>query len=145
MYKHLLIATDGSELARKAVAQGLELARQLGARVLVVHVTRPWTALAVHEIALSLPPENYERTAGDRAQDILADVALEAKTAGVPCETLHVHNRLPALGILEAAADRGVDLIVMASHGRTGFARLMLGSEAGEVVSKSTCPVLICR
>jgi nucleotide-binding universal stress UspA family protein len=145
MYKHLLIATDGSELAQKAVAQGLALAAQLGARVLAVHVTAPWTALAVHEIALSLPPENYERAAADQAQNILADVALAAKLAGVPCETLHVHDRLPAQGILEAAADQGVDLIVMASHGRSGFARLLLGSEANEVVSKSTLPVLICR
>lgn len=145
MYKHLLIATDGSELARKAVAQGLALAAQLGARVLAVHVTAPWTAIGIHEIALSLPPENYERAAADSAQSILADVAMRAKAEGVPCETLHVHDRLPAQGILDAAAERGVDLIVMASHGRSGVARLLLGSEANEVVSKSTVPVLICR
>jgi len=70
---------------------------------------------------------------------------MRAKAAGVSCETLHVHDRLPAQGIIEAAGERGVDLIVMSSHGRSGFARLLLGSEANEVVSKSTVPVLICR
>jgi nucleotide-binding universal stress UspA family protein len=145
MYKHLLIATDGSELARKAVDHGLALAKQLGARVLAVHVTAPWTAVAVADIAPTLPPDNYERSVNDEAQSILADVAVAAKAAGVPCETLHVHDELPAQGIIEAARTRGIDLIVMASHGRSGFARLLLGSEANEVVSKSTIPVLICR
>jgi nucleotide-binding universal stress UspA family protein len=145
MYQHLLIATDGSGLGRKAVDQGIALAKALGARVLAVHVTEGWTDVPVGDIALSLPPENYEREVADNAQSILADVALAAKTAGVPCETLHVPDREPAQGIIEAAHDRGVDLIVMASHGRSGFARLVLGSEANEVVSKSTVPVLICR
>jgi nucleotide-binding universal stress UspA family protein len=145
MYKHLLIATDGSELAQKAVDQGLALAGALGSRVLAVHVTVPWTAVSIGEIATSLPPENYDRAAADRAQSVLAEVAMRAKAAGVSCETLHVRDRLPAQGIIEAANERGVDLIVMSSHGRSGFDRLLLGSEANEVVSKSTVPVLICR
>lgn len=145
MYTHLLIATDGSELAQKAVDQGLALAKALGARVLAVHVSAPWTAVPIGEIATALPPENYERETADAAQSLLADVALRAKVAGVECETLHVRDRLPAQGIIEAAAERGADLIVMSSHGRSGFARLLLGSEANEVVSKSTVPVLICR
>lgn len=145
MYKRLLIATDGSELAAKAVDHGLGLAAALGSQVLAVHVTVPWTAISVGEIATSLPPENYDRAAADSAQNVLAEVAMRAKAAGVPCETLHVHDRLPAEGIIAAAAERGADLIVMASHGRSGFARLLLGSEANEVVSKSAVPVLICR
>lgn len=145
MYQHLLIATDGSELAQKAVDQGIALAKALGAKVLAVHVTQPWTAGAISEIATSFPPEHYERAAADHAQTILADVALAAKVAGVACETLHVHDHLPAQGILDAAREQGTDLIVMSSHGRSGIARLLLGSEANEVVSKSSVPVLICR
>lgn len=145
MYKHFLIATDGSELAQKAVDQGLALARALGARVAAVHVTQPWTSVAVGEVAVVLPPENYDRMVEDTAQNVLADVAMAAKTAGVACETLHVKDRLPAEGILEAAAAQGADLIVMSSHGRTGLARLLLGSQANEVLHKSTVPVLICR
>jgi nucleotide-binding universal stress UspA family protein len=145
MYTHLLIATDGSALAQKAVDQGLALAKALGARILAVHVTVPWTAVSIGDIATSLPPENYERQAADHAQNVLAEVAMRAKAADVPCETLHVHDRLPAQGIIDAAGERGVDLIVMSSHGRSGIARLLLGSEANEVVSKSNVPVLICR
>ena len=145
MYRHLLIATDGSELARKALDHGLELAKALGAAVLIVYVTMPWTAAEIGDVTLSLPPENFERMTSDDAQRILADAAMAAKTAGVPFDTLHVKDHLPAQGIIDAAHDRGVDLIVMASHGRSGFARLLLGSEAGDVLSKSTVPVLICR
>jgi nucleotide-binding universal stress UspA family protein len=145
MYQHLLIATDGSDLAQKAVDQGVALAKALGAKILAVHVTQSWTARAAGEITNAFPPENYERAAADHAQTILADVALAAKIAGVACETLHVHDHLPAQGILDAAREKGADLIVMSSHGRSGIARLLLGSEANEVVSKSTVPVLICR
>jgi nucleotide-binding universal stress UspA family protein len=145
MYKHLLIATDGSELAHNALDQGVALARALAARVLVMHVTPPWTALTLSEATALYPPDNYERIAHDHAQNILANAAMTAKAAGVVCETLHIKDVLPASGILQAAQERGVDLIVMSSHGRSGLARLLLGSEANEVVSKSTVPVLICR
>jgi nucleotide-binding universal stress UspA family protein len=145
MYKHLLIATDGSELAQKAVDQGIALAKALGARVLIVHVTPPWTSLTVSEVAVVYPPENYDRVAADHAQNILANAAMAAKAAGVACETLHVKDGLAAPGILKAAQERGADLIVMSSHGRSGLTRLLLGSEANEVVSKSAVPVLICR
>ena len=145
MYKHLLIATDGSELAQKAVDQGIALAKALAARVLIVHVTPPWTSLTVSEVAVVYPPENYDRVAADHAQNILANAAMAAKAAGVACETLHVKDGLAAPGILKAAQERGADLIVMSSHGRSGLTRLLLGSEANEVVSKSAVPVLICR
>ena len=68
-----------------------------------------------------------------------------AKQTGVTCETLHVKDQFPAEGIIETAKARGCDLIVMASHGRRGFARLLLGSQANKVVTHSTVPVLICR
>ncbi len=145
MYKHILIATDGSELAQKAVDQGFALAKALGADTLAVHVTAPWTSVAVGEVGVAFPPDDYDRVVTSSAKDILAAVAEAAKTAGVPSETLHVKDRLPAEGIIETARERGADLIVMSSHGRSGFARLLLGSEANEVVSKSTIPVLICR
>jgi nucleotide-binding universal stress UspA family protein len=145
MYKHFLIATDGSELSQKAVNEGLALARALGANVAIAHVTPPWTSVAIGEVAVALPPEDYDRMAASGAQAILANAAMAAKAAGVSCETLHVKDRLPAAGILEAAAAQGADLIVMSSHGRTGLARLLLGSQANEVLHKSAVPVLICR
>jgi nucleotide-binding universal stress UspA family protein len=145
MYKHLLIATDGSDLAQKAIGQGLALAKALGAKITAVHVTLPWTAVAVGEVAIALPPENYEKIAAEGAVRILGEVTEAAKKEGVDCDTVHVEGRSPAEGIIHTAKDVGADLIVMSSHGRSGLARLLLGSEAGEVVSRSQMPVLICR
>jgi nucleotide-binding universal stress UspA family protein len=145
MYKNILIATDGSDLAREAVTQGLALAKALNARVTAVTATEPWAATAPPEILTEAFVQDYEKAAAARAKEILDVVAAAAKDANVPCSTLHVRDRFPAEGILEAAAGAGSDLIVMASHGRRGIARLFLGSQAIEVLTHSTVPVLICR
>lgn len=145
MYRHLLIATDGSELANNAVTHGLALAKPLGAKVTVVTVTEPFPAFAFAEPSISVPLHAYEEAASTRATKILNDVSAAAKLQGVVCDVIHVNDRLPAEGILEIAKVRGSDLIVMASHGRRGLSRLVLGSQANEVVSQSSIPVLVCR
>lgn len=145
MYRHILIATDGSELAGKAVTQGLELAQQLNAKVTAVYVTEPWTAFIGGEMGFAFPIEDYERGAAENAAKILSAVGEQAKSLKVECETRHVKDRLPADGIIEAAIARGCDLIVMASHGRRGVAKLLLGSQAQQVLTHSKSPVLICR
>ena len=145
MYKHLLIATDGSELANKAVDQALALAKLLTAKTTAVMVTEPWASAAYGEMGYGFPIDDYETNAAAIAADILANVSNVAKTAGVECDTVHVKDRYPAEGIIAAAKERGCDLIVMASHGRRGLSRLMLGSQANKVVTLSTIPVLICR
>lgn len=145
MYKRVLIATDGSDLAQKAVNQGLSLAKALGASAIAVHVTLPWTSVAMGEIAVALPPDTYDRMADEDAQIILGRAALAADAADVECEHHHVKDSLPAEGIITAALRHNADLIVMSSHGRHGFARILLGSAANEVVRRSAVPVLICR
>jgi nucleotide-binding universal stress UspA family protein len=145
MYKRFLIATDGSELAEKAVTSGLALAKELGAQVVVVTATEPWTAMTNGEgFAFSFPLEEYEKAAAERADQILSKVRADAQKLAVNCETVHV-NDFPAEGILATAKAKQCDLIVMASHGRRGVARLLLGSQAAQVVALSTIPVLICR
>jgi nucleotide-binding universal stress UspA family protein len=143
MYGHILIATDGSELAQKAVAAGLGLARELKAKVTVVTATEPWSAMATRP-GLVFPVEEYEKAAAENAARILAGVAATAAEAGVPCETQHVQE-FPAEGIVETAKAKGCDLIVMASHGRRGLSRLLLGSQATRVLTLSPVPVLVCR
>jgi len=145
MFKNILIATDGSELARKAVTQGLALAKALNARLTAVSVTEPWATTAPPEILTEAFVQDYERASAARAKQILDVVNAAAKEANVACFPLHVRDRFPAEGILEAAIGAGCDLIVMASHGRRGVARLFLGSQAIEVLTHSTVPVLICR
>ncbi len=144
MYKHILIATDGSELAGKAVATGLALAKQLKAKVTAVTVTEPWTAMMVGEPAFAFPIEEYEKASAENAARILKGITEEAKKQEIACDTVHVTD-FPADGIIATAKSKGCDLIVMASHGRKGIARVLLGSQATKVLTLSTVPVLICR
>jgi len=145
MYRRLLIATDGSELAAKAEASGLALAKQLGAQVVVVTATEPWSAMTNDVgFAFNFPIEEYEQAAAERAEQILTKVRADAQKMAVSCETVHV-NDFPAEAIFATAKAKQCDLIVMASHGRRGVARLLLGSQAARVVTLSSVPVLVCR
>lgn len=145
MYKHLLIASDGSELAKKAVEHGLSLAKALNSKVTIVSVTEPWVISAADDVAASFPTEEYEKAAADHAARILKEISDIAARNGITCETVHIKDEFPAEGIIETAKVRGCDLIVMASHGRSGLMELVLGSQAARVVTQSTVPVLICR
>jgi nucleotide-binding universal stress UspA family protein len=145
MVKHVLIATDGSELADKALIYGLELARALHAKATIVTVTEPWVDLAPPEVSIVFPIEEYEKGAAQMAQHILSKAVQRAVEEGVSCEVLHVKDQYPAEGIIETARECGCDLIVMASHGRRGLSRMMLGSQANKVVAQSSVPVLIWR
>jgi nucleotide-binding universal stress UspA family protein len=147
MYKHILIATDGSELGAKAVDQGLDLAKQLGAKVtaITVTVTEPWTAAAYGTIPTPTLIKVYDKAAADNAARILASVSDVAKKKQIACDALHVKDHYAADGIIDTAEARGCDLIVMASHGRRGLARVLLGSETTKVLTLSPIPVLVCR
>jgi nucleotide-binding universal stress UspA family protein len=145
MYKHILIATDGSDLAGKAVDAGLNLARLLGAKVTAVKASEPWTAMSTTgDMALAFPVEDYDKAMAEEAARIFGAVSAAAKKLGVACETVHVKD-FPAEAILATAKEKGCDLIVMSSHGRRGLARMLLGSQATSVLTQSTVPVLICR
>jgi nucleotide-binding universal stress UspA family protein len=145
MFKHVLLATDGSDLAERAASQGLELAKVLQARVTAVTVTEPWSSLVTGEAAIGFPPQGYEKGVIETATSVLARVAEMAKSAGLDCATVHVRDHFPDEGIIAAAKDNGCDVIVMASHGRRGLSRLLLGSVATRVLTLSPVPVLICR
>lgn len=144
MYKHILIATDGSELAAKAVTSGIELAKRLGAKLTAVTASEPWSAVIMGDPGTTFPLIEYERAAAQNAENILNAVASMAKAGGIACETVHAMN-YPADAIIATAQDKGCDLIVMSSHGRRGIARVLLGSQAVTVLTHSTIPVLICR
>ncbi len=145
MYTHILIATDGSELATKALRHGLQLAKLCGARVTAVTVTEPFTNVMTGELAVAFPVADYERIAAANANAIFAKVREAATAAGIACETEHVAGRFAAAGIIETAKDMDCDLIVMASHGRRAIKRMLLGSQALDVLTHSTVPVLVVR
>lgn len=145
MYKHILIATDGSDLAAKAVEQGLALAKALNAKTTAVFVTESWVTKVSGEMAFGFPVNEYEKSCTDNAKTILGSFGELASKAGVTSDTKHVRDQFPADGIINAAKSVECDLIVMASHGRRGLSRLLLGSQANQVVTHSSVPVLIVR
>ena len=148
MYQRILIATDGSDLADRAVAHGVALAKELKVPICVVTVTEAWSAFQLAEmsrIGERDPIARYEEMAAAAASNILGKAEQLAKAEGVACETLHVQDQHPAEGIIAASTDKGCDLIVMASHGRRGLNRLLLGSQAHEVLTRSKVPALIVR
>ena len=148
MYKRVLIATDGSELASKAVAHGIALAKALNVPVCVVTVTEMWSASDLARMARlgnQNPIAQYEEMASAAASNILEKVTQVAKSEGITCESVHVRDRHPADGIIATARDKGCDLIVMASHGHRGIDRLLMGSQANEVLTHSKIPALIVR
>jgi nucleotide-binding universal stress UspA family protein len=152
MYKHILIPTDGSDFAGRGLAHGLALAKSVGARVTIVTATEMWGVMEMlretHDEPARREPNpitQYESAAAVSAERALADAAKQAAVQGIACETLHVPDMHPADAIVATAADKGCDLIVMASHGRRGVGRLMLGSQANEVVNHSKVPTLIVK
>ena len=148
MYKHILIATDGSELATKALEHGIEVAKRNNAPVTVVTVTEPWPVLEMAgqaRLGRPDPVRQFEAIAADTASHILDHAAECAKKSGVSCDRVHVKDQRPAEAIIATAKEKGCDLIVMASHARRGAARLLLGSQAYEVLSRCTVPALIVR
>jgi nucleotide-binding universal stress UspA family protein len=144
MYQHILIATDRSELAQKAVDHGLALAKALNAKATVVTVTEPWDVVAIPEAPIVFPPADHEAGLAEKAAYILAGAKAVADKMGVACETRHVKDRYPGEGIVKAAQQKACNLIVVASHGRRGFRRMVLGSTGNEVMTHASVPSLIC-
>ena len=148
MYKHLLIATDGSELAGKAVDHGLALARDMGARVTLLTVSEPvvlGTDDALNLGVLSTINADLQQARERAAAKLFAPATERAAAEGVQVDTRHVVDRHPAEAIVEVAREAGCDLVVMASHGRRGLRRLLLGSQTSEVLGQCDVPVLVIR
>jgi nucleotide-binding universal stress UspA family protein len=148
MYRRILIATDGSELATKGVTYGIAMAKDLKVPVSVVTVTEAWSAFELARMArlgVQNPIAQYEELVAAAAKNILEKAAQLAKSQGVTCELVHVRDQHPAEGIIATAKDKGCDLIVMASHGHRGIDRLLLGSQTNEVLTHSKVPALIVR
>jgi nucleotide-binding universal stress UspA family protein len=148
MYKHILIATDGSALATKALEHGLALAQCFSAHVTIVTVTEQWSAFDMAQEAREGrhdPIGQFEAIAAAAAKRIL-DGAIERGSAlGVACDRIHIKDQYPAEGIIATAKDQECDLIVMGSRGRRGISRLLLGSQAYEVLTHCMVPALIVR
>ena len=148
MYKRILIATDGSKFANAALDHGVELARILGSAVAIVTVTETWSAFQMAgniQRGAASPIEKFDASSKEAAQKILNEASVVAETAGIKCDLIHVSDSFPAAGVINTADKESCDLIVMASHGRRGLDRMLLGSQTSEVLEKSKIPVLVIR
>ncbi|GAB3040518.1 MULTISPECIES: universal stress protein [Oleiagrimonas] len=145
MYKHILLPTDGSDLSLRAVDAGIQLAAKLGAKVYGLHVAMPYPAMSYMTEIITISEATYSEEAAERAERYLAEIKSRADTAGVTCETHYTFDEHPAKVIIDTAESKGCDLIVLASHGRRGFDRLLLGSETQRVLVGCELPVLVYR
>jgi nucleotide-binding universal stress UspA family protein len=145
LYTNILIPTDGSVLAAKAVEQGVLFAKEIGAKITAMTVTEPFHLLSVAPSQLEYTPIEYKKHAEAHAEKVLGTVTAAAELAGVTCETLHVEHEQVYQAIIDAASARRCDLIVMASHGRRGVSAVVLGSETVKVLTHSSIPVLVYR
>jgi nucleotide-binding universal stress UspA family protein len=145
LFKNILIPTDGSDLATKAVDQGVLFAKEIGAKITAMTVTEPFHLLSVAPSQLEYTPIEYKKHAEAYAERVLGIVSVAAQSAGVGCETLHVEHEHVYQAIIDAAASRRCDLILMASHGRRGVSAVVLGSETVKVLTHSKTPVLVYR
>ena len=146
MFKHILVPTDGSELAQKAIKAAVAFAKAVGARITGYY--------AMHEPAFiynrfgNLDQQiktELERRAREVAQRYLDEIGKVARAAGVEFEPLITISDIPAEGIVDAAQERKCDVIFLASHGRSGMSRLILGSVTQDVLARSTLPVIVFR
>lgn len=147
MYQRILVTTDGSPLSEKAVSSAIELAALMHAELVALNVV-PRYPQSYFEGTLSLDPQDIARVEGqwsEQAQAVVDAIKASAATKGVVARAVTSRADLVAEAVIAAAKKYECDLIVMASHGRRGIRRVLLGSETQHVLTHSHIPVLVLR
>lgn len=146
MFKHILLAADGSPESQHATRMAVSLARFHGAKLTALYVCDPYRSMGVGELSQK-GPQDYAVAVKKLAAQAHAQVQTMCAMDGAPVafEARLVQDAAAAHGIIEAAKGSGIDLVVMGSHGRSGVVRLVLGSVAARVVAESPVPVLVSR
>lgn len=146
MFKHILICTDGSPLSNKAAKAGIALASALGAKVTAYYAVEPMRPVYVEGSAFNQKmSEGIEDSALKAGQKRVGAIGKVAKAAGVPFASVVTKDLTPYEGIIAAAKKRKCDVIFMASHGRGGLSRLIMGSVTQKVLAHSKIPVVVYR
>jgi nucleotide-binding universal stress UspA family protein len=147
MYQRILVPTDGSPLSKKAVAGAIEQAALSGAELVALYVV-PRYPTSYFEGSISVSSSEVARTEkqwSDKGQAVVDAVQKLAKAGGVQAKGVLARSDLVAESVISAAKKHKCDLIVMASHGRKGIKRILLGSETQHVLTHSKLPVLVLR
>jgi nucleotide-binding universal stress UspA family protein len=147
MYKKILVPTDGSALSKKAIKSAVELASSLGAELVALNVV-PRYPTSYFDGGMDVPMGEVARAEkqwAEHGQALADDVGRAAEKAGVKAKAVTVRSDLVAEAILAAVRKNKCDLVVMASHGRKGLKRMLLGSETQHVLTHGNIPVLVLR
>lgn len=149
MFKHILVPTDGSRLSTKAARYAIRLARSTRARITALHVIPPFRPPTYVDGLIPYPelfsPAEYKKSTERSTRRLLARIEKAAKAGRVRCDCVSMTGEQPWQAIIGTARGRHCDLIVMASHGRSGIAAMVLGSETAKVLTHARTPVLVCR
>ena len=146
MFTHILTATDGSDWALKGVKVAIDMAAIHKARLTVITVTEPYPEYAYAEGLIPLPDINsIQESRRLRAKEVLDSIDHLARAQGVEAKLLHIPESHAATEIVTQASQYGCDLIVIGSRGRRGLTKLILGSQAAEVLAGTNLPVLIVK
>jgi nucleotide-binding universal stress UspA family protein len=147
MFKNILVPTDGSAPSRKALRQAVQLAREQRARITGFYAGPRWQLPTYSEYVPEtvLSPKQHEAAVRKTAGRLLEAVKKAAAAARVRCRCEYTLGDYPHAEILRAARRNRCDLIVIASHGRRGISRLLLGSVTSKVLAESPIPVLVVK
>ena len=140
-WKTLLVPTDFSEHSKRGLSLARDVARACGARLVVLHVVVDALPALLPDVAGFRYDEIAESLA-DRARESLPEFFPEAERAGLEVE-FRIEFGVPHVEIARVAEECGADLVVIATHGRTGAMHLLIGSVAEKVLRHSSCPVLV--
>jgi nucleotide-binding universal stress UspA family protein len=144
MFRSIVVGTDGSETARSAVRQAIELAEGLGARLQVVSAYEPVTDPRQRE-RLAAPAEEWLFKAREDVLAMLEEVEVQARAAGVGDVETFARQGDAADAILDVAEEQHCDLVIVGNRGLTGAKRFLLGSVPSKVSHHAPCSVLIVR
>ncbi len=146
MFTHILVATDGSAASRNAAHMAVRLAHEQGARLTALFVVDPYPYIGLGQTN-PLGFQAYMAHAQEHAAQAHAEIEAMCREGGrqLNLQVRMAEDVTPSAGIVQTARELRADLIVIGSHGRSGIARLMLGSVAGQVVAQSPVPVLVVR
>jgi nucleotide-binding universal stress UspA family protein len=149
MFRNILVPTDGSAMSRRTVRRAVRLAKEQKARLTGLWVGPVWQP-SLYAYDESVPagfisPRQFAASIRRIAARRLGTVRKAAAAARVRCKTVSARSNFPHMEIIKAARRNRCDLIVMASHGRRGISRLLLGSQAAMVLAYARIPVMVCR
>jgi nucleotide-binding universal stress UspA family protein len=147
MYERILVATDGSALSRKSARTAVQLAAVTGAELVALTVV-PRYPISYFEGAVTLSSEDIARTEkswADKGQAMVDKLRDDAEAQGVKAKAVIARSDHVAESIMAAVRKHRCDLVVMASHGRRGIKRILLGSETQQVLTHCSVPVLVLR